>query len=319
MTALAKTFSVQDRIRSYHSQMPATIAKIAALLIDDPKAPLNLSITELAGRAGTSAASVTRFCRTIGYSGYAQLRVSIAEDVGRGSGKAAWIGEIGRSFGPDDSPDEIRNALLNTHVLSLQTTAGLLDIPTAIRVAKAIVELRQLDVYGVGGSALTALETEARLYRIGINVHTWAEVHNGLTSAAILDDRCVAIGVSNTGRTDETIQMLSVAKATGAYTVAITANPDFPLARLADDVLIAASPDGYLQPADLSARHCQLFIVDLLYLLIAQSNFDRTTRLLAASGAAVAPRRRPMRGGTALPHVAARRAISQLSKEPSEL
>lgn len=318
MTAIAKTFSVLDRIRTYQSQMPATMSKIAAVLIDDPKAPLNLSITDLAERAGTSAASVTRFCRTIGYSGYSQLRVSIAEDVGRGGAKAAWIGEIGRSFGPDDSPDEIRNALLNTHVLSLQTTAGLLDMPTAIRVAQAIVQSRQLDVYGVGGSALTALETEARLYRIGVNVHTWAEVHNGLTSAAILDDRCVAIGVSNTGRTDETIQMLSVAKASGAYTVAITGNPDSPLARLADDVLIAASPDGYLQPADLSARHCQLFVVDLLYLLIAQSNFERTTRFLAASGAAVAPRRRPMRG-TALLHSAVRRAAPQLSKEPSEL
>lgn len=310
MTAVAKTFSVLDRIKTYQSQMPPTMAKIAAVLIDDPKAPLNLSITELAERAGTSPASVTRFCRMIGYAGYAPLRVGIAEDVGGGA-KAAWIGEIGRSFGPDDPPDEIRKALLNTHVLSLQTTAGLLDMSAAIRVAKAIVKARQLDVYGVGGSALTALETEARLYRIGINVHTWAEVHNGLTSAAILDPKCVAIGISNTGRTEETIQMLTVAKASGAYTVAITGNPDSPLARLADDVLIAASPDGYLQPADLSARHCQLFVVDLLYLLVAQSNFDRTTRLLAASGAAVAPRRRPMRG-SALTSSAARRATAQI-------
>ncbi|HZY50148.1 MAG TPA: MurR/RpiR family transcriptional regulator [Devosia sp.] len=296
MTTTAKAFSVLDRIKTYQSQMPATMGKIAAVLIDDPKAPLNLSITELAERAGTSAASVTRFCRMIGYAGYSPLRVSIAEDVGRGGAQAAWIADIGRSFGPHDPPDEIRRALLNTHVLSLQTTAGLLDLSTAVRVADAIVKSRQVDVYGVGGSALTALETEARLYRIGINVHTWAEVHNGLTSAAILDRKCVAIGISNTGRTDETIQMLTVAKASGAYTVAITGNPDSPLARIADDVLIAASPDGYLQPADLSARHCQLFVVDLLYLLVAQSNFDRTTRLLAASGAAVAPRRRPVRG-----------------------
>jgi DNA-binding MurR/RpiR family transcriptional regulator len=296
MTTTAKAFSVLDRIKTYQSQMPATMGKIAAVLIDDPKAPLNLSITELAERAGTSAASVTRFCRMIGYAGYSPLRVSIAEDVGRGGAQAAWIADIGRSFGPHDPPDEIRRALLNTHVLSLQTTAGLLDLSTAVRVADAIVKSRQVDVYGVGGSALTALETEARLYRIGINVHTWAEVHNGLTSAAILDRKCVAIGISNTGRTDETIQMLTVAKASGAYTVAITGNPDAPLARIADDVLIAASPDGYLQPADLSARHCQLFVVDLLYLLVAQSNFDRTTRLLAASGAAVAPRRRPVRG-----------------------
>ncbi len=318
MTAIARTFSVLNRIETYQPQMPPTIAKIAAVLMDDPKAPLNLSITQLAERAGTSAASVTRFCRMIGYAGYSRLRVGIAEDVGRGGAKAAWIADIGRSFGPDDPPDEIRTTLLDTHVLSLQTTAELLDMPTAIRVAKAIVKARHLDVYGVGGSALTALETEARLYRIGVNVHTWAEVHDGLTSAAILDQHCVAIGISNTGRTDETIQMLTMARASGAHTVAITANPDSPLARIAGDVLIAASPDGYLQPADLSARHCQLFVVDLLYLLIAQLDFDRTTRLLAASGAAVAPRRRPVRGGVSS-QSAARRVTAERPKEPSEL
>jgi len=316
MTVTAKSFSVLNRIETYQSQMPATMAKIAAVLADDPKAPLSLSITELAERAGTSPASVTRFCRMIGYGGYAQLRVGIAEDVGRGGGQSAWIGNIGRSFGPDDPPDEIRDSLLSTHVSSLQTTAGLLDMDASIRVAQAIVKARHLDIYGVGGSALTALETEVRLYRIGINVHTWAEVHNGLTSAAILDESCVAIGISNTGRTEETIQMLTVAKASGAYTVAITGNPDSPLARVAEEVLIAASPNGYLQPADLSARHCQLFVVDLLYLLVAQSDFERTTRLLAASGAAVAPRRRPARR-TDLPIPAPRRAAAHLSKQPS--
>ena len=49
----------------------------------NPQAPLTLSIGDLAERAGTSAATVTRFCRMIGYSGYVELRVGIATDVGR--------------------------------------------------------------------------------------------------------------------------------------------------------------------------------------------------------------------------------------------
>jgi DNA-binding MurR/RpiR family transcriptional regulator len=299
MPVAAKKISVLDRIATYRAQMPATISKIANVLTEDPRAPLELSITDLAERAGTSAASVTRFCRMIGYRGYSALRMGIAEELGRGDAEATWMADIGRPLGPHDPPEEIRRTLLNSHVLSLQTTASLLDITVAKRAAKTIIRSRHLDVYGVGGSALTALEVEARLYRIGINVHTWAEVHNGLTSAAILDKDCVAIGVSNTGRTIETIQMLAEAKAAGAYTLAMTGNPDSPLAKLADDVLIAASPNSYLQPADLTARHCQLFVVDLLYLLVAQADFDRTTRLLAASAAAVASRRRPATAGVA--------------------
>ena len=110
----------------------------------------------------------------------------------------------------------------------------------------------------------------------------------------------------------------TVAKATGAYTVAMTGNPESPLAKLADEVLIAAAPDGYLQPADLSARHCQLFVVDLLYLLIAQSDFDRTTRFLAASGAAVAPRRRPARGSRIV-RSAPQLAVAELTQQASEV
>jgi hypothetical protein len=52
------------------------------------------------------------------------------------------------------------------------------------------------------------------------------------------------------------------------------------------------APDEYLQPDDLSAKHAQLFALDLLYLIVAQRNFARTATTLAASAAAVAPHRR---------------------------
>lgn len=54
--------------------------------------------------------------------------------------------------------------------------------------------------------------------------------------------------------------------------------------------------ERFLQPDDLSAKHSQLFVLDLLYLLVAQQNFGRTTTTLAASALAVSPHRRPGRG-----------------------
>ena len=102
----------------------------------------------------------------------------------------------------------------------------------------------------------------------------------------------VAIAISNTGRTIETIEMLAQAKSSGAFTLAITSNADSPLAALADVHLVTVAPDEYLQPDDLSAKHAQLFALDLLYLIVAQRNFARTATTLAASAAAVAPHRR---------------------------
>ncbi len=70
--------------------MPEGMAKIGTLLLEDPALPLRLSITELAERAGTSPATVTRFCRAIGYTGYLALRVGAAAEQGRSSAHETW-------------------------------------------------------------------------------------------------------------------------------------------------------------------------------------------------------------------------------------
>jgi DNA-binding MurR/RpiR family transcriptional regulator len=105
----------------------------------------------------------------------------------------------------------------------------------------------------------------------------------------------VAIGISTTGRTDETIEMLAEARRAGAFTVAITNDPTSPLAEIADRSIVTSIYEQFRQPDDLSAKHGQLLVLDLLYLLVAQENFDRSSAKLAASALAVSAHRRPRR------------------------
>ena len=291
-------FGTSGRIRAGLPGMSTAMAKIGALLLADPALPLQLSITELAQRAGTSPATVTRFCRALGYAGYPTLRVRAAAEQGRSSAQETWAADIGRAFQPDDPAEQVLRTLVNAHTVALATTAERVDTELAARVAAAVARSHHVDIYGIEGSATMARELQARLYRIGVNAHAWGEVHAGLTSAALLDDGSVAIAFSNTGRTEETIEMLAQAKSSGAYAVAVTSDPASPMARVADAHLTSQAPGEYLQPDDLSAKHAQLFVIDLLYLIAAQRDFSRTTSLLAASAAAVAPHRRPFRSAT---------------------
>ena len=286
---------VVNRIQAKLPEMSETMSRIAHLLLEQPEAPLTDTIGELAAKAGTSAATVTRFCALIGYSGYVPFRVSIATDLGRRSSRESWKIDIGRAFGPDDSAPDVLSTLVNAHTRSLQETAAIMDLALMKTISKHIAGCRHLDIYGVGGGATLAEELQGRLYRIGINAHHWAEVHAGLTSAAIQDSDCVAIGISNTGRTEETIQMLRQARNAGALTIAICNNPSSPLTSIADLKIITSVYEQFLQPDDLSAKHVQLLVLDLLYLLVAQENFERTTTNLARSAAAVASHRRPSR------------------------
>lgn len=287
----APTIGVVNRVRAKLPEMSTVMKKIARFLLDNPQAPLEMSIGELAGRAGTSPATVTRFCRLLGFAGYAPLRVSIATDLGRAAGRETWTIDIGRAFGPDDPPRAMLSTLVNAHTRSLQETAAIMDLPLLGRIAHKIAVSTHVDIYGVGGSSILAAEMQARLYRIGINTHYWAEVHAGLTSAAIQGPGCVAIGISNTGHTDETIQMLREAARTGALTVAISNNPTSPLAEEANVRIITSVYEQYLQPDDLSAKHVQLLVLDLLYLLVAQEDFHQSTTNLALTADAVSTHR----------------------------
>ncbi|UFU04422.1 MurR/RpiR family transcriptional regulator [Ruania suaedae] len=295
VTEVDRNLRVTERIHANRALMSVAMRKIADVVLADPTAPLELSITELADRAGTSPATVTRFCRQLGYPGYVQFRVGVATDSGRGEDPDAetWRLEMGRTLDPDDSPDDVLRALLNAHVRSLRATADVLDLARVTEVARRITGAAHLDIYGTGGSFSMADEMRTRLYRIGVNAHSWGDVHAGLASASIQGPRTTAIGISNSGRTRETIDMLARAQRSGAFTVAITSFPSSPLAQLADVSLLASVPEQYLHPADLSAKHSQLFVLDVLYLIVAQQDYSGAAAKIAASADAVAARRRP--------------------------
>jgi len=285
--------AVVNRIQAKLPEMSTAMSKIAVFLLEHPQAPLELSILDLAEQTGTSGATVTRFCREIGYSGYLPFRVAIASDTGRSDARESWKTDIGRAFGPDDSAQDVLSTLMNAHTRSLQETASVMDLELLTRIAQEVASCRHVDIYGIGGSAVMAKEMQSRLYRIGINAHHWSELHAGLTSAAIQGSDCVAIGISNTGRTDATIQVLRQASAAGATTVALSNHPKSPLAEVASLRITTSVHEQFLQPDDLSAKHVQLLVLDLLYLMVAQVNFNQATTKLAATAAAVSPHRRP--------------------------
>lgn len=288
------TFGAADRIRASLPQMSQAMVKIAELVLANPAAPVELSITELADRAGTSAATVTRFCRLIGYAGFVQFRVALATELGGRGSAETWTGttDVGREFAAEDSAEHVLRSLLATHSRSIEETAHHLDLDAMADIASRIWSSRHLDIYGIGGSGSMAAELQNRLYRIGVPCHAWSEAHDGLASATLQDERSVCLALSVSGRTVEVVDMLARARDAGAHTVAITSARESPLARVADVIVQTSSPDPYLQPGDLSARPSQLLVLDLLYLLVAQQDYTTTASRLVATRIAVSGHRR---------------------------
>lgn len=274
--ALPAEFGLRARLQATLPQLTRSMEKLADLLLENPELPVRLSIAELAERAGVSAPTITRFCRLIGYRGYVQLRVGAAADLGRSMGQDGLTGEHGAMVNPGMSDHELLRTFLATHIQALQASADLADMSAMRTAARLVAESRQIDAYGVGGSNSVVNSLVERLYQIGINVRGWSDLHLGVMSASCLDEQAVAIGVSSSGATTETVEMLSVARASGATTIAITSDPLSPLAKAADVVIRTASPEDYRDLGQLTSAHTQSFAADLLYLLVSWHDAERS-------------------------------------------
>ncbi|WP_035697018.1 MurR/RpiR family transcriptional regulator [Glycomyces tenuis] len=277
---------VTGRLRMEQSTLPDALQRVAAKILEDPDAAAQASIVDLAERAGTSTATVTRFCRTLGFSGYAALRVALAAENGRAA-QARWETDIDKEIEPGDPLDRVLGVVAGADSRAIQETASQLDISLVDRVAEAVAAAGRVELFGLGSSGTAAREMAFRLERIRVPCWFRSDAHAALTGAALLRSGDVAIALSHSGRTREGVEVLAEARDQGALAVAVTSFSRSPLAEAADVVLTTAVHETTFRLAALSALHSQLLVLDLIYVAVAQRTFERTTEAFEVTARAV--------------------------------
>jgi DNA-binding MurR/RpiR family transcriptional regulator len=281
--------SLEARIHGLLPALSPAQRQVADEVLRDPAAVASSTIGELAARCGTSLPSVTRFCVALGLSGYAQLRLALAAESGRSS--ASWEQGTGSEVRADDSLGDVLHTLLRADARALEDTVAELNVQALGEAVRAISDARQIDLYAVSGSATVAADMRLRLHRIGRSANCWSDVHDALTSAALLGAGDVAIGLSHSGETVEVLEPLARARSQGARTVAITNYPRSPVAREADLVLVTAARDVTFRSGGLAGRHAQMIVLDALYIGVAQRDFSLAEQAFDVTAEAVAGHR----------------------------
>ncbi|MEV0408750.1 MurR/RpiR family transcriptional regulator [Actinoallomurus sp. NPDC050550] len=284
------SLSTVVRVRSLLPSLPPAEARVAQRVIEDPEAVANSTITELAQACGTSETTVIRFCRAIGFAGYPELRLTLATEAGRAQGVTGGR-VVGSDISTDDTLQQVVEKISFADARAVEETANQLDIEALERVVAAIVDARRVDIYGVGASAFVALDFQQKLHRIGRTSYGWSDAHIMLTSAAVLEPGDVAVGISHTGTTVDTIDALNVAKRRGATTVALTNFPRSPIAEVADYVLTTAARETTFRSGATASRLAQLTVVDCVFVGVAQRTYEPTREHLEATREAVRVRR----------------------------
>ncbi len=248
-----------------------------------------MTISELAAMCDTSETTVIRFCRTLGLRGYPELRVNLAAAGGHNDADREQT--LGGDIGPNEDIAGIVAKLCFADAKAIEETAEQLDLEVLAEVASRIVDSRRVDIYGVGASGLVALDLQQKLYRIGYLAFAWADPNMAVTSGALLDRRDVALGISHTGSSIDTVTALEQAGGSGAVTVAITNYPRSRLASVADYVLTTAARETTFRSGAMASRVAQLSVVDCLFAVVAQRHYHATQEALNKTRDAASARR----------------------------
>ncbi|WP_425266051.1 MurR/RpiR family transcriptional regulator [Amycolatopsis tolypomycina] len=277
------------RIRSLLPGLARAEQRVAKVVLEDPASVARRSITEVALAANTSETTVTRFCKAVGVGGYPQLRIALAADTART--EARTTRNLGGEISPEDDLAAVIGKVSFADARAVEETADQLEVATLEKVIEVVANAGRVDVYGVGASAFVAADLQQKLHRIGRVCFAWSDTHIMLTSAAVLSPGDVAIGVSHTGATTDTVEALRVAREHGAITIAVTNFPRSPITEVADHVLTTAARETTFRSGATASRIAQLTVIDCLFIGVAQRHMDASVSALDATRDAVGSHR----------------------------
>ena len=231
--------------------------RIADFLIENPGKILPLSITELAERCGVSEATIVRFAKKFGFGGYQQLKIAIA--------KEEHTRPINESITAQDSPYDIFTKVCDDIYCSLEKTKKSLDRGALEKCCNAILAAEDIIVLGLGNSAPIANDASHKMLRLGLRAHPYTDNHMQAIATAHADEKTVVIGISHSGASEDILDAMRIAKAGGAFTVAITNYQKSPIEGISDAVLYTVSDETNYRILGLSSRISQLAIIDTIY------------------------------------------------------
>ncbi|MBC8638693.1 MurR/RpiR family transcriptional regulator [Caballeronia sp. EK] len=246
-----------SQVEAKREQMRPSERKLAEYVLEAPREVLDLSMTDFAARAGVSQPTIARFCQALGFSGFREFKIRLAQNI------AADVPTVYRDVRTDEPPAGVAAKVLDRTIGALIAVRNSLSSDSVAAAIAILAEARRIEFYGAGGSGIAALDMQHKFFRLGVPSVAYSDPHTYTTSAALLGAGDVVVAISNTGRTRDILDACKSALNGGARVIAIT-HGHSPLARMATVGLFANVDEDTDIFSPMTSRVSHLAIGDIL-------------------------------------------------------
>ena len=235
-----------------------------------------LSLEKLAVRSGVSQPTIVRMTKALGFQGYKEFRYAVIEQLAEIRKENSRANPMyGYTLSGQDRLEDIPGKVAVTSQMMMEETLKNLSADVFKKVICALKKARIIDIYSVENSNAVASDLLTKLLYLGLSCRHFDDYYHH-----------VAVGISYSGYSRDTVEVMKEAKKSGAVTIVITNFRDSLITKYADLVICTSQQQLFYGDAIFS-RTAQMMIVDMIYMGLIVSDYDRFCTVLDKSSRAV--------------------------------
>ena len=252
--------NIKQNLLSVYEDMTAVERSIADFFLNNGEM-LDFSAKNITKLLYISDATLSRFAKKCNYKGYREFIYLYEKEL------QEELNERNISV--------LTKRVKYTYSTLMEESFNMLDEKKVKRVSDLMNSHSRVCVCGMGSSGYSAREIQLRFVRLGMNIQAVTDSQMIQMSTAILDENCLLLAISLSGKTKEIIDALKMAKGKGASVVLITSEIDVEGKDNCDEVLYVATAKNLDAGMKISPQFPILILVDVLYMYYFENDANK--------------------------------------------
>jgi RpiR family carbohydrate utilization transcriptional regulator len=246
-----------DSIRTQIDILSKSEKKVAQAVLNNPDLAVSGNITALAKNAEVSEPTVVRFCRALGYDGWQEFKLKLAQ------GLALSLPGVDELPAQDDLATDLVNKICSRSINTLLDLRNNIDAEAMQNAINVLSTANKIEFYGQGTSGIVAADAQHKFFRSGVPTVAYSDPHIHSIAASLLKKGDAVVAISQRGNSASLLRSVQLARNMEADVIALTPSGS-PLAELATILVpidLSVNTDPY---TPISARLAHLVVIDIL-------------------------------------------------------
>lgn len=279
--------TILDAMTDQYNSLTRSGKKLANYIFANTQDTQYMSITSLAENSGVSEATITRFCKVLGLTGYNDLKLELAKaDHANHLSSDVLAGNA--VILEDEDLDTMCRKLRDSSLLALTDTLDQLEEDVFNHAVSLLWNAQNVYCFGQGGSNVTAKEAWACFSTVTPKFIHIEDSHLQAMTSTMLTSRDAVLFFSYSASTRDMYDVFDLCKKNQTPIILITHFRNSRAASMADATLICGYNESPLHSGSIAAKMGQLFLIDCLFHAYCKKSSEECSASRALTSQAVA-------------------------------